>query len=534
MKHFYSFVLLALFALCGLGSIAQQPVYNSYPSAKAVIFLDFDGHIVNGSLWNSDGAIVCGPSNMSPVQITEIFNRVAEDYRPFNVNITTDSAKYWAAPLKQRMRVILTTSNAWYGNSAGGVAFVNSYSWGDNTPCFIFTSLLGYEAKAVAEAASHEAGHTLGLRHQASYNASCVKTAEYNAGKGSGETGWAPIMGVGYYKNFTVWNMGPTPSTCGTIQNDLTIIAGTKNGFGFRNDDHADSITKASSLTISNQQFNLDGIIGKTEDVDVFKFKLEKKALFRLNAIPYNVGSSNAGSNLDMQVDLIDEAQTILGSYNPTTVLSSLVDTLLKEGTYYLRIDGTGNQNTSEYGSLGAYSLQGNFIDITPLPLRRLVLKGAVRSGKHFLNWEIDADEAIVMQQLEYSLDGRTYQVLANAPIEDVQYQYAPSTPGVMHYRLNVHFDNGKQHYSNVVSLRHTASQLQPRLLSNKINGQQLQVSCPGSLEYFILDYNGVVLMKGKTGGGTASIDIHGLNKGAYMIRFTNGATHLVEKFIKQ
>ena len=534
MKHFYPFVLLALFTLCGIVSIAQQPVYNSYPTAKAVIFLDFDGHTTNGTLWNSEGPIVCGPSNMSSAQVTEIFNRVAEDYRPFNVNITTDSTKYWAAPLRQRMRVVLTTSNAWYGNSAGGIAFVNSFSWGDNTPCFIFTSLLGYEAKAVAEAASHEAGHTLGLRHQASYNASCVKTDEYNRGKGSGETGWAPIMGVGYYKNFTVWNMGPTPSTCGTIQNDLAIIAGTKNGFGFRNDDHADTITEASFLTISNQQFNLDGIIGKTEDVDVFKFNLEKQGLFRLNAIPYNVGSSNAGSNLDMQVDLLDESQAILGSYNPTTVLSSLVDTFLKEGTYYLRIDGAGNLNTSEYGSLGAYSLQGNFIDVTPLPLRRLELKGAVRGGKHLLNWEIDADEAIVKQQLEYSLDGRTYQVLANSPINEVQYQYAPSKPGAIHYRLSVYFDNNKQHYSNVVSLKHTASQLHPHLLSNWINGQKLQVVSPGSYEYTILDYNGVMLMKGKAGSGTVSIDIKGLNKGAYVIRFTNGATHLVEKFIKQ
>ncbi|RZL12666.1 MAG: hypothetical protein EOO89_19195 [Pedobacter sp.] len=137
---------------------------------------------------------------MNPTQITEIFNRVAEDYRPFNVNVTTDSTKYWSAPLYKRMRVVLTTSNAWYGNNAGGVAYSRSFTWGDNSPCFVFTALLGYDTKAVSEASSHEAGHTLGLRHQSSYDANCVKTAEYNGGRGSGETGWAPIMGVGYYK----------------------------------------------------------------------------------------------------------------------------------------------------------------------------------------------------------------------------------------------------------------------------------------------------------------------------------------------
>ncbi|HYH14504.1 MAG TPA: hypothetical protein VD794_04765, partial [Flavisolibacter sp.] len=329
MKHVYQSVLLALFALCGFVSYSQVPVYNSYPAARAVIFLDFDGRTVNGTTWNSNGPIICGPANLNSAQITEVFNRVAEDYRPFNVNVTTDSAKYWAAPIKQRMRVILTTSNSWYGSSAGGIAFVNSFTWGDNTPCFIFTSLLGYGAKAVAEAASHEAGHTLGLRHQASFNARCVKTAEYNAGKGSGETGWAPIMGVGYYKNFTVWNIGPTPSGCATAQNDLSVITNTKNGFGYRADDHENTFRKASNVTFSNSQFNLDGIIGETSDVDVFKFTINKTGLFRLNGIPYNVGSSNSGSNLDMQVDLLNESEQVLNSYNPSTALSSIIDTML-------------------------------------------------------------------------------------------------------------------------------------------------------------------------------------------------------------
>lgn len=534
MKHFYHFVLLALFTLCGLLPFAQQPIYNSYPSAKAVIYLDFDGQAVNGTYWNTNGPIVCGPSGMTPVQVAEIFNRVAEDYRPFDINITTDSTRYWAAPVKQRMRVILTTSNGWYGSNAGGVAFVNSFTWGDNTPCFIFTSLLGYDAKAVAEAASHEAGHTLGLRHQASYNANCVKTAEYNAGKGAGETGWAPIMGVGYYKNFTLWNVGPTPSTCATIQNDLEIIAGTKNGFGFRKDDHANTISEASSLTISNQQFNLNGVISKTDDVDIFKFSIQKKQQFRLDAIPYNVGSSNAGSNLDMQVDLLDEAQTLLGSYNPTTLLNSLVDTMLNEGTYYLRIDGAGNENTSEYGSLGSYSLQGNFIEITPLPLRKLLLKGAARDGKHILNWEVDADEAIVKQQVEYAIDGRTFRVLGDASPDIHYYQYYPSVAGTIQYRLNILFDDGKKHYSNVVSLRQAAARALPRLLGNWLDGSQLQVHSPGRYDYFILDYNGKELMKGRLGAGTTFINLQALNKGAYVIRFTDGETFTVEKFIKQ
>jgi hypothetical protein len=394
--------------------------------------------------------------------------------------------------------------------------------------------LLGYNAKAVAEAASHEVGHTLGLRHQSSYNTSCVRTAEYNVGKGQGETGWAPIMGVGYYQNFTVWNLGPTPTSCSSVQNDLETITNIKNGFGYRVDDHANTFVDASTVTFTNNQFNLSGIIGKTDDVDVFKFDMSKKALFRLNAIPYHVASSNAGSNLDMQVDLLDGSQKVLNSYNPTSLLNSIVDTLLQEGTYYLRVDGTGNMNTSEYGSLGSYSLQGNMIEVTPLPLRRLELKGNLQKAKHNLNWVVDADEEIEMQQLEYSLDGRIFRPLATVGVSDRAYQYQPATTGIIQYRLNIRFKNSKQYYSNTIMLHHTAVLEMPQLLSTWVQGADLKVSSPVGFEYVITDFNGKMLLKGKAKAGSSSIGVQALREGAYLIRFTNGTAYSVEKFIKQ
>lgn len=203
MKNFYPYLLICLFAGFVQKSFAQVPKLSSLPSAAATIFLDFDGHLVQGTSWNSSGDFQCNSANLDATQITEIFNRIAEDYRPFNINITTDSSVYDAAPTVQRSRVVLTTSSSWYG-LAGGVAFTNSFTWGDNTPCFVFTALLNYNIKFIAEAASHEAGHTLGLNHQSSYDAVCNKTAEYNVGVGSGEIGWAPIMGVGYYRNQTL------------------------------------------------------------------------------------------------------------------------------------------------------------------------------------------------------------------------------------------------------------------------------------------------------------------------------------------
>jgi hypothetical protein len=84
------------------GSRRANPKLNSYPAANAVIFLDFDGQYVQGTAWNWDGPINAQTSGLSSVAITEIFNRVAEDYRIFKLNITTDSTVYAAAPAIKR------------------------------------------------------------------------------------------------------------------------------------------------------------------------------------------------------------------------------------------------------------------------------------------------------------------------------------------------------------------------------------------------------------------------------------------------
>ena len=341
MKNFFKQGLLMLALTGTLTTHAQVPQLNSYPSATAVMFLDFDGHTVDGTSWNYNGPIYCGTSGLNNTQITTVFNRVAEDYRPFNINITTDSTRYLAAPATSRMRVILTDSSSWYG-SAGGVAFVGSFTWGDDTPCFVFSALLGHTIKRCAEAASHEAGHTLGLFHQSSYDVNCVKISDYNAGTGTGEIGWAPIMGVGYSQNLTLWNNGPNSFGCTNYQSDLDILT-TTNGFSYRTDDHAATFAAATNTPFVSNQFNIAGVIERNTDLDLIKFTQPGLGSFQLNAVPYNVGVNNAGSDLDLQVTLYNSVQTQLNTYNPGTLLSSVIDTTLNPGTYYLKIEGKGN-----------------------------------------------------------------------------------------------------------------------------------------------------------------------------------------------
>jgi hypothetical protein len=512
---------------------AQTPILNSYPSATATIFLDFDGHTVNGTSWNFNGPIYCGPSGLSATEVTRIFDRVAEDYRPFDINVTTDSTYFLNAPLNRRIRVILTVTSDWYG-SAGGVAYINSFSWGDDTPCFIFTQLLNYNLKYISEATAHEAGHTLGLRHQSAYDNNCVKVSDYSYGQGTGEIGWAPIMGVGYYQNFTLWHNGPNPYGCTNFQNDLEIITSAMNGISFRNDDHTNDFTTATPASFSNNQFIASGIIEKSDDKDFFTFTIPFYGQFRLDAIPYNVGTSNAGSDVDLQIQIANESQVILGTYNPGTLLGSFIDTFLNAGTYYLMVDGKQNQYAPEYGSLGSYSLQGNLITGDLLPLRKLELKGILIQEKHQLSWIIEADEEVVKQVLEVSTDGRNFSALYESPGNSRSFVYTPNTIGIIQYRLNVTFNNGHQYYSNIVAIRQHASSSRPRLLNNPVSSNVISISSVGTYTYLLYDINGKEIKKGKIINGINKIEINNLARGMHMLRFTDGKNYWVEKLIRQ
>lgn len=241
-------------------SLRRGPKKQNLPS---VIYVDFDGEVVKSQYWAVNGPINCSPANLSQEEIENIIKSVSEDFSPFDVLITTNEADYQNANPVSRIRVIVTETWEWFG-LAGGVSYIGSFVWGNDVPCFVFSSLLRYSPKNIAEAVSHEVGHTLGLNHQSLYNNNCVKLSEYNPGVGTGPLSWAPIMGVGYSKNVTLWNIGPSSYGCDQIQNDISII---NNILPNVVDNYSDNFTKPSKISIGD---TTEGIINNGLDVDVF------------------------------------------------------------------------------------------------------------------------------------------------------------------------------------------------------------------------------------------------------------------------
>jgi len=205
----------------GIGDACDPYPYGNESSVTSVILLDFDGYnLPAGSIWNGGIAKECQPSSLYPEQIQTILSTVQSDFSKYNVTVTTDETIYLNANLYKRMRVVITTSSEVYPGVAG-IAYVGSMFWGDNTPCFVFSNMLYYDNKRVRAATSHETGHTIGLYHQANWDANCNLISSYKGCDWTTNT--APIMGNAVSCT-PLWWVGPTPNGCKAIQDDDVII----------------------------------------------------------------------------------------------------------------------------------------------------------------------------------------------------------------------------------------------------------------------------------------------------------------------
>ncbi|THU33507.1 T9SS type A sorting domain-containing protein [Niastella caeni] len=529
-------ILSVLFGLSvAIGTTAQVPLLNSYPSARATIFLDFDGQYVTGTSWNWSGPINAQPSGFSVDGMTQIFNRVSEDYRIFNINVTTDSTIYAAAPARQRIRVIITPTYQWYG-SVGGIAFVGSFAWGDNTPCWVFSSLLGNNAKYVAEAVSHEAGHTLGLQHQSAYSPACAKT-EYNPGNGTGETSWAPIMGVGYYKNLTTWHYGTNTYACNYYQDDLAIISNGTNNFGYRTDDIGDLHTNATSVGFTTTGFTTTGLINSGADKDVFKFTLSSPTYIHLSAVPQNVGTvgiySNAGANLDIKLSLLDYKGDTIAKYSPDNMVTAGLDSNLNNGTYYVVVEGTANANLVDNSSVGYYSIAAS--PITTLPIHRLTLSGKATGGMHNLNWVFEADEDVKHIIIESSNDGVHFETLAQVSEATKTFSWKPLTDNAPFYRIRVVTTaDDRSYYSNIITLRERGDANATVRVMNTIVSNSIVVNADKECNYQVVDGTGRLLQRGQLISGTNNIDITTAQKGLILLRVQGVQETTTWKLVKQ
>jgi fibronectin type 3 domain-containing protein len=366
-------------ALVPLTSI---PALNSLAGAAASIYLDFDGHFepfwgaymnVSTPVFDTDGDATTF-SDGEIATIRKVWEVVAEDYAPFNINVTTVQPASFANG--RAIRASIGGNSSWLGHGAGGVAYVNSFTNSIANTVYAFTANLGGGYwKYVGEAVSHEVGHSLGLNHQSLYSGA-TRVQEYYSGSG----GVAPIMGNSYYATRGLWWSGTTTSPS-TLQDDLAVISRAFNGFGYRADDHGSSPGTATALGVNGTAVSGTGIIHATSDRDWFSFDTGAGQVSFTVDVPAGV------NNLDARLELRSSVGALIASAAPATSFGASITTTLAAGSYRLVVASQGN-----YGDLGQYTVSGTIVQAVPVtvnaPTNLTVVSGV---GSATLNWSDNA-----------------------------------------------------------------------------------------------------------------------------------------------
>lgn len=239
--------------------------------ATVTVFIDYEGENgVDGSPWGIPGTFNCPTSGLTSAKKDSATMMVAEDYSPFEVRITRNQQEFNSASYP-KMKAIVTRKTSVMMSSPqlgpnAGVAYVSSILWNDDTPCFIFTNEFTgpSRVKMIAEAISHEIGHTFGLYHQGEPDGTeCGFFTEYRSASNDFQN--SALMGNPYQGKASRWIVGPSMQLpCGTLQNDASVIASVA---GFKGESFGSSFSGAPTLSTSW----LSGILVNSNNQHAFK-----------------------------------------------------------------------------------------------------------------------------------------------------------------------------------------------------------------------------------------------------------------------
>jgi hypothetical protein len=371
-----------------------------------VLYLDFTGHTVANTAWNTEYHSAAfdapaydvdgDPGSFSAAEqdtIQAVWAAVAEDYAPFDLDVTTEEpgqAKITRTGLGDAefgTRVVITPSDQWLDCECGGVAYLGVVDEHEASPghdyyqpAFAFAEAAGGTAKGIAEVVAHEAGHNVGLSHDG------VGEYAYYYGQGA----WAPIMGAGYRRPITQWSRGDYSGATNT-EDDFAVVA--SHGVPLRADDHGNARDTSTAVPVLARPGagSVAGVIGTAADVDYFTFTTTATSLATVAVRP-----PGTSPNLDAAVTLYDAAGRSLAVADPpsgatsaatATGLSAAVSVArLPAGTYHAKVSGVGSGDPattgySDYGSVGRYTVT---FTVAPVPSVRTTALSTARRGRSF------------------------------------------------------------------------------------------------------------------------------------------------------
>ena len=332
---------------------------HSKPDAEHTVYLDFFGgnyYTYNTILkYNTDGDSA-GFSSTELHEIQRIWAGIAEDFAPFDVNVTTELPEAGAlintgaGDTTWGVSLLIGEQTTGYGFAWSGSEFYTDTDFPGYVSIDNSSSGGYWPLDLIAAGGSHEIGHTMGLSHDGPGGGG------YYSGHSTDVGHWNPIMGQSN-SGLTQWSKGEYANAT-NLEDDLSVIASELNGIDYIADDHADAIGFATPLVSLDDEYSTlygRGIIHQAADVDWFTFSHAG------GPIVLNVDVAAFSPNLHAGAWLYDANGSEVFSSTSTSSLSApVIAENLPTGTYYLKVDGIGNTTGggySDYGSLGHYTV---------------------------------------------------------------------------------------------------------------------------------------------------------------------------------
>ncbi|VGO16745.1 hypothetical protein PDESU_05337 [Pontiella desulfatans] len=364
-----------------LVSVSTPIRLHSRPGSDNILFLDFDGHVVENTRWNNSRGVDrwdCLPYDkdgdsttfnaLELAFITQIWERVSEDFAPFEVDVTTEQPVEWTPTTGHALITPGLDANGTNcpHASAGGVAYVNvfgktSYSY-DSGNAYSPAWCKDYHEANAAEVISHELGHNFSLKHD-KWSDGAV-TNGYYGGHVNGGIKWGPIMGTGYGDDVSQWSKGEYLHAFESDQDDLLQVSTRA---GYRPDDAGDANGSAALLGVAaDGAVSHGGVIEETDDPDVYVFSTGAGDI-TIQAKTYRASTRTWGGNLDLLLELYNSSGDLIASSNDPLEMDASISQYVPAGEYFLHVKPTGAGNPlvdpptgyTSYASLGQYWLTG-------------------------------------------------------------------------------------------------------------------------------------------------------------------------------